>query len=463
MCLRRFGAFLFLLAAAAGSLEGQEDLAEWTIGVSIMQDFRLSDPGSSRAGVLGQLPLLVIERVRDLDIRFVPAEESRRREERSRLKELYAAGSASAALRDRRDSAALSPYGFQERAAAERKSSEQIARTAAVPAKPSVGEPARNIRTIRLWPGHASGRLVEVKEDPARACASEKLDYLILWEVREVSGFLRIRMDGWNEVLGRSDYTYTAYCPADDPSSAVEVLAQAMILAATARPSARLIFDVEPAEARVQVDGRTLAAGRRSLRVYEERNYSIAVLEEGVPREVYVVRSEFGKDVRVSVRLALPLTAVSAVESIPGGASLYLDGIWEGRTPAEAKVFKTARVALLRLPGFEDEFVVIEPSLPGPVLVSLREIETGPIARFDSQKDRFYGALGRLVLSLPVSILAYGVYLQSAALHQEYPGNESFSRRNDISLAVFVVSSGVTAGFLLSAAARLASYIQSAR
>ncbi len=418
---------------------------------------------ASRAPVLGQLPLLVIERLRDLELRFVPREEAVRRMERSRLESLYAAGAKSAALRDRRDLAALSPAGLPERAAEERRLSEEYVRTRKEAGAPGGDDPPVESLAVALWEGHVSGRLVEDTDDHGRACAREKLDYLILWEAREVSGYLRIRMSGWNAALGRADFSYAAYCPADDIPSAAEELAQALVLAATARPSSRLEFDVEPAEARIQVDGRFLAAGRRSLRVYEERQYVVSVEVPGGTQEIFALRSEFGRDVRLAVRLAVPETSSAVVESDPPGASLYLDGIWTGTTPAEAKGSGAPRVAQFVLPGYEDEFLVIDPRIAGEFAVSLRKSEEGSISLFDQRKEGFYAALGRLAVSLPVSLLAYGVYLQSAALHLEYPGNQAFSRRNDVSLAVFAVSGGITAGLFASASARLVKYIQSAR
>lgn len=463
MSIRRTGIFLLLMAAVSFPIPGMESPPVWNIGVAAMPAGPAAESGSFRASILGQLPVLVIERLRDLELRFMPREEALRRLERSRLENLYSAGAKAAALRDRRDSAALSPASRPEREAEESRLSGEYARSRKEDGAPEGDGPPADSLVVALWEGHASGRLVEATEDLDRACAREKLDYLILWEVREVSGYLRIRMTGWNAVLGRPDFSHTAYCPADDIPSAAEELAQALILAASARPSSRLEFDVEPPESRILVDGRLLAAGRRSLRVYEEREYAVSVEIPGGAREDFTLRSEFGKDVRLAARLARPASPPAIVESEPPGASLYLDGIWAGITPAEAEGSGAPRVAQLILPGYEDEFLVIDPRIAEGFAVSLRKAEDGSIPLFEQRKERFYAALGRLAVSLPLSLLAYGVYLQSAALHLEYPGNQAFSRRNDVSLAVFAVSGGITAGFLATASARLVKYIQSAR
>jgi hypothetical protein len=461
----RFGALALLLAAASSPAAGQEEAPAWILGVS-------SIPPSAREvqrhPALGQVPIQVLEAVRDLDLRFLTEEERARILEKSRLEEIFQAGASAAAARDRRDAAALSPAGEAERAAEERRLETERARSlkpadSPEPGTTTPGGTSPGTRTVVFWEGHSSGRLIEAGADPGIVCSREKLDYLILWEAGEVSGYLRIRMTGWNAALGRPDFTYTAYCPTDDIPAAVSELAQGLVRAASGVPSSRLVFTVEPPETRIRVDGRLLAPGRRSLRVYKEREHLVSLELGPGTRAEYPVRSEFGKDVELSVRLEPPAPETVLVETDPPGASLHLDGIWAGTTPGQVRIFDSARVARLALPGFQDEFRVIEPGTGEFVRVTLRETEAEGDSLFDRRKERFYRALGGLAVSLPVTLLSYGLYLQSSALHTENPGNESFARRKDTAFAVFAVSTGITAGLLAGASVRLGKYIQSAR
>ncbi len=466
----RIGAFALLLAASSFPVSGQEANPAWILGVSSIPP---ASPEIRRYPALGQLPLQVMEGVRDLDLRFLTEEERARILEKSRLEELFKAGASAATARDRRDAAALSPAGEAERIAEERRLAAEHARGlkaadspetgASSPGGISPGGISPNTRRLSFWEGHASGLLLEAGPDPGSLCSREKLDYLILWEAAEVSGYLRIRMTGWNAVLGRPDFAHTAYCPVDDIPSAASELSRGLVRAAVGVPSSRLVFTVEPPEARIRVDGRLLAPGRRSLRVYEERDHLVSVELAAGTRAEYGVRSEFGKDVELSARLEPPAPEIVLVETDPPGASLHLDGIWAGTTPGPAPIFGSARVARLALPGFQDEYRVIEPGTGESVRVPLREAEADGDSLFDRRKERFYKALGGLAVSLPVTLLSYGVYLQSSNLHQEYPGNESFARRKDTTLAVFAISTGITASLLAGASVRLVKYIQSAR
>ncbi len=459
MIPRRSGALALLLAAVSPSVPAQEDVPGWTFGVASLP----AVPSVDRHPALAQLPVLVIGRLADLEVRFPTEEEVRRSLERSRLAEVFLAGAAAASLRDRRDAAALSPSAPDERSAERRKLDEELRKTPDAAGTPGTVASPPATRPLRPWEGHAEGRLVAASADPAGACVREKLDYLLLWEVGEAAGYLRIRLYGWNAALGREDFSYTTYAPADDIPSAAEDLAQALCRAVVGRPSSRLVFDVDPPEARILVDGRRLTPGRRSLRVYEERDYSVSLEAGPADRKDYSLRSEFGRDVRLSARVEPEETGAVRIESDPPGASLYLDGIWAGTTPGEVKLFGAPRVARLYLPGYEEEFSVIRPEAGDLLKVSLREAAGAGPTEFDRSKERFYSALGRLAVSLPVTLLVYGLFLQSEALLREDPADASFASRRDITLAVFSVSGGITAGLLAGAVARLSNYIQSAR
>ncbi|NLJ46348.1 MAG: PEGA domain-containing protein [Treponema sp.] len=461
----RSGATALLLALLAAPVPARTDLPAWTFGVASM-------PPTAREvrtyPALGSLPLLVLENLRDLELRFLSDEEAAKILETARLQGLYEAGASAARLRDQRDAAALSPSGLSEQAAQERKlrveqsrGREEGAASGEIGTRGDTtrGEPRR----LALWEGHVAGRLLEAGTDPGGTCAREKLEYLVFWEVSEISGYLRIRMLGWNAVLGRQDFSYTSYRSPEDISSGAPELAQALVRAVSGRPSSRLVFEVEPPDATVRVDGRLLAPGRRSLRVYEEREYQVSLETAAGLRSDYRVRSEFGKDVTLSARLEAPQSAVVLVETDPPGATVHLDGIWAGTTPGEARLFGYARVARLALPGFEDEYRVIEPNAEGRLLVQLREADSSGTSAFERSKERFYQALGLLAVSLPVTLLSYGVFLQSSALYQEDPGNGTFSGRKDAALVAFAVSGGITAGLLAGASIRLVKYIQSAR
>lgn len=461
MAIPRPAAILLLLLSAPIGLAGQE--TNWVLGLAGMPDQSSVRLETAEAASLSALPLRILDRLQDLEVRFLSEDEIRMLAKQGELEKLYASGSESAALRDLRDSAALAPLPAQQRAADKRILSARQEQKEKTPTAAGAAILDGNTRAISLWKGHADGRLISDSRDPAQLCRKEGVDYLIQWKIEALPGYIRIRAEGWNALLRRSDFSHTAYCSRDDILSAAEELASAVILACVSRPSARLRFRVDPPEASIFVDGRRLAPGRTSLRVYEERGYAVSVEAPGRTTVELLARAEFGGDQEYSIQLEPSDPTELVIESRPSGANLYLDGIWAGKTPVGVALLETSRVALITSPGYEDLFVVLNPDKSYPASFQLETAAEGTESVLSRRKDNFYQALGWLVVSLPVSILSYGVYLQSAALHLEYPSDAAFSRRNDISLAFFTVASGITAAFFTNAAIRLARYVKSAR
>ena len=295
-------------------------------------------------------------------------------------------------------------------------------------------------------------------------CKKENLDYLIRWDVGRIGTFFRIRLEGWNQTLGKIDFIHTCYCPQDDVASVSDELAYAVTLAAVSRPSALITFETNPAETQVSVDGHRLASGRKSLRVYEERTYVVSAEAPGYRSFRTDCKPELGKTVEVPLDLERSSESTVRVESNPEGASLYLDGIWAGRTPLSISLYESPGVALLTYPGYEALFSVLYPEdADGKAAFTLEEAIEGETSSLERNKKKYYTALSFFVVSIPVGILSYGVFLQDYYLHLQYPNDSDFSRRSDISMACFGTAVGISCGLFVNAAIRLVQYVKSAR
>lgn len=475
--MRRFWAFSLMLillsppvsaeeapkAEAKVQADAQTD-SDWTLGISEIP-LAAGPLASTERAALAGLPALVLEKIHDLEFRFVPEAEQTARSERTRLAALYSGGAAAASARDKRDAAALSPSPAQKRLSEGRSLREEYEKKAirSIPEK-SGDAGAKEVSKIALWKGHASGRFLAPTDDPETVCAKESLDYLIRWQVQESASFLRIRMEGWNGALGRADFSHVAYCSADDVASVSEELAAAVILAAVAKPSARVVFRPDPVECRIYVDDRLVEASRGSIRVYEERDYRVRAWAEGYEASEVTVHPAFGKDSEAALRLVPREAGTITVSSAPAGASLYLNGIWVGETPIEIPAYGKSRVAILTYPGFEKLFGVLAPgNAEAGASFALYETKDGTATVFSRRKDSFYKSLGLFVVSIPVSIVTYGMYLENAFLYAEYPNNSTFSRRNDVWFGCFAAATGVTVVLAVNAVIHLVRYVKSAR
>ncbi len=452
---------LFPFKAAAD----EPERIQWTLGVSEIPPASVSSLDSSAQAALSSLPSMVLERIRDLDRRFLTEEEKRMRRERELLSSLYSSGAEAASIRDKRDSAALSPNPVQMRASEERKLGEELfeKKKALVDPESAVPGEVPDETSILLWSGHRSEQFLADSRDPGYVCRKEKIDYLILWEVDVLGGFFKVRMEGWNAALGRSDFQHTAYCPVDDVESCAGEFAGAVISAAVSRLSSRIVLRVEPAGARVFLDGRQLAPGRHSLRIFEAREYRIRAEAAGYRPEEITLSPVLGKDTEAVFKLVPYDEARVAVRTDPPGAFLYLDGIWAGTTPISIPSYLMARSILLQCPGYEDLFAVLDPRKSMDAAFTLEKEAEGTTTALERRKKQFYNSLGYLVVSLPVAIISYGVFHQNNTLYGEHPENEDFLGRRNLSGGCFAAAAGITGAFLVNAAIRLFLYIKSAR
>jgi len=456
---------LFLAAGICRIPANETSQNAWILGIAEIPGASLSSLSPAEQSALSSLLAMILDKIKDIEQRLVPEDEEKMRMERERLASLYSEGAEAAALREKRDSAALSPSQLHKRASEERTLAYEYFKKQKREGsfKTSDAPDTLTIVKVNLWSRHNSGEFIPDSTDPAYVCVREKLDYLIRWEIAEIDSFFRIRMESWNAALCRSDFSYTTYCPRDDVSAVADELAYAITLASLAQPSAYIVLSVEPLDARVFVDERQLASGSKRLRVYEEREYKISAEATGYRKAEITVKPVFGKSSEIALKLEPVRETEALVMSNPEGASLYLDGIWIGTTPASIPLVGMPRVALLQYPGYEDLFEVVNPDKNAELSFTLEKLNEGASSFFTKRKENFYHALGLLVVSLPVSIVTYGLYNQNAMLYLEDPGNAVFSRRNDITFGCFVATAGISGALFVNATIQLIRYVRSAR
>lgn len=321
---------------------------------------------------------------------------------------------------------------------------------------------------LRPWQDHAKGLLLPPVTDPASVCADKKIDILIYGSAREVSGFIAVELSAYIRSSGQTAWRGVEYAPPDDLSQAVAAFTRPLATALLGRPYARLTFAVSPATADIRIDGRIAPA---TARLYmQETDVWIKASSAGFLPYSTLVHLKPGQDTEVNVALTEREAQPVLVRSEPSGATVHVDGVLAGTTPFELPGSSLLRVAGFSLDGREKTTVVISPYASEVPLVVLPLSDGLDFsARFGREKDRFYGALGWFVASLPVSVLSFGAFSDYRNILAELQASGGASAdivadlepRYYTTQALFWVSAAASAGLAVNALVALVRYIQS--
>lgn len=326
---------------------------------------------------------------------------------------------------------------------------------------------------VAPWAGHADGTLLPVVEEPAAVCAEKKLDLLVYGSIKPRGAFLAVELVIHDAVLGREIWRGTDYAFADGLEDLVVSFIRPSAEAILGRPYARVEFSIDPPTANLHLDGVPFAGSE--ILYFEPGSHEARAQAEGFEFADSAFLVEPGHDAAIDLRLEEKPSVGLTLSSDPAGAAIHIDGARAGLAPLDIPGAAYPRVARVSLPGYEDVQLVLRPeSLDDRLLIPLAVSDGLSFDdRFDDNKGSFYRSLGWFVSTLPVTVLAGGLfqtYLKTAEAYvalEAYQREPAITERLDTGFAVsqtaFWAAAALSSGMLAHAVFRLVLYIGSAQ
>ncbi|MBN1241502.1 MAG: hypothetical protein JXA15_02200 [Spirochaetales bacterium] len=431
------------------------------------------EPGSGAAAekAASTVPSLLIAAISDLPEHRYSIEAARARGRRLAAVSRTSADRALAEARTGLDRLVFSPAAGE----AERKRLEEAYRVALRNAEEAAAGdaevPVPPAKPIGFHAVNKAGRPLELKVSVPELAATERIDMVLSGSVRRIGDYLAFTIEAWDRDLGMPVARIIDYSAPDDLESFVTRALPILREAVAGIEARRVVFGTDPPDATLSIieasgSARALLQSERVVYLYGPLERTLVASAPG--RETLsLALPGYGPDERIELTLPpLPLGPALSLESVPPGATLYLEGRKAGVAPLEVPAAPFPRVAEFRLEGFRPATFVLDPgSTRVPEAVLVPEAEALPMA-IEARRDRFYDSLGWFVASLPVSVLSWQVYRSyyDAALlaGTSDPAYDKLSISAGAGGAAFAASAGVSAVLAGISALRLWHYIRSA-
>ena len=275
-------------------------------------------------------------------------------------------------------------------------------------------------KPVVIKEGTGAGKLLATPAVPPEIyCAQQGIDLLIGGTIQEVQGYLLLDVWAFDPLRGKKVFTSRNAATRDElyaslPGFGREIArngSRTALVARLIRPrSARhdLYVDASrwplPVPPRPVPGSRARTRSRLSAAGYREVTRSIdAGAGERRPASMTPWRrsSKGG----------------SRSPRIPPGADLYVDSLWQGKTPLEVDRPPLRSRGVLSSAGFYDMSFSLEPASPPELSFSLQK----DVGRRDIQqkkaRDEFYSSLGFFALSLPLPLFSYALSIDFAVTH----------------------------------------------
>ncbi len=260
---------------------------------------------------------------------------------------------------------------------------------------------------VKAWDG--KGKLFDPGTDTAlRAGRKQSIDLVVTGTARPVGSYVEVNLVGTDVGLGRTVFTWRGFASPDDPAPLARDFAKKLSAWLSSVPTGRLDVSVQPATARVLIDGKAFDSSDLVLFSPDYRGLSISAWAPGYLPENRSVLIIPGEERGLVLDLEPQSYGLAHVSIEPADASLFVAG--EEVDPTRAISLEGMRdIASAKAKGFEPKLFALPASGSKQIGVSLHPLDAfGPGGRAEKAKDDFYVALGLVALGVPATSIAQG-------------------------------------------------------
>ncbi len=275
-------------------------------------------------------------------------------------------------------------------------------------------------KPVDIKEGKGVGKLFDALSIPASVfCEREGIDFLVGGRVREVEGYILLDVWAYDAEAKAITASYQDAARREEVYQSVPDAGRELTGLVLGRPWASLSFMPDPPGASLYVDGKLVATGQTPVLYLEPGKIDITVSSPGYLDLTEAMSLVNEQEASLSVTLEKQKAGTVIITSTPPGADVYVESIWEGKTPlALDEPFARTRVNLTQR-GFYDQPFSISDSSPGQLSFILEPDTVSRDALQKKARDEFYNSFAWFVVSLPIPLFSYAFALDSAVQYNE--------------------------------------------
>jgi hypothetical protein len=447
--------------------------SEETDWILAAEKFSLKNVPSASESLSSVIPQLILSRVSSINSRLIQSDERKARE----LAEL--SDKRMKMVRERanivfeRDSILLSTAGTmvknQKMSDVKKRLTDKEKEIAALNKKIALKqqEPPREPVTmhIKLWKSENDLYTRASDVSLLKSLANDKISALITGTIEDIAGYAFISATIETGIDGMKPLTVSDAGPYDEIDTIVTNLSMKLLPDLSRRLPVSVTIKTVPENARVFIDNRLVESTGEPVSVFMGE-HAINVSADGYETAYRTYNFDNARSFEMTVNLVKqPLVTVS-FDTTKSGAPIFFHTQYAGQTPftAELPAFPTIGESSS---GDLQTFFIFQPDeneINKPLHATIPTNSTNTKKTIEDQRKVFYWSLGALYISLPVSMLTYGVSINKYNAYQDGKLERSEAMVNEVNnwTRSAVISRYVSIGLGINVAIQLFRYILAA-
>ena len=308
-------------------------------------------------------------------------------------------------------------------------------------------------KPVTIKEGSGLGKLLDLpRVDSANYCAAQGLDLLVGGMLKEVQGYLLLEVWAFDATRGKIVLSSREAADRDRIYAFMPTVGKDLAGIILGREWTQLAFNPDPPGASLYVDDTLVASGVSPSLYLSPGTKTIRVSARGYRSDRRTVTFEPGQRFPLDVKLDKEIQGSVTVTSEPNGADLYVDSVWEGKTPVSVERPPSRSRGVLSLTGFYDLPFSIGPDSMEQLSFPLQmDIGARDLIQKRARND-FYVSFGWFAVSIVLPLFSYALAIDSVVHENEFllQGNTSQAASAHLNYQIYL--GGYYAGMAVSAA-----------
>lgn len=466
------------LVHASGSQEKgpviRDERTVWTCLFTELEGGSLSD---RYRYLTGSIPLLLTEELAGIPAHHLS--EAERKGHRVRLleKRIQSIEKELKDLIETRDDLMLrgeekNAHAKEEEIASLRKTLSKLMRAAEVQESAEVSVEVEGELSFRQAENSGGRSLPAYPEIPIELYTEEKkADAVVYGELEQVEEALYLSLRIYNADTDSSSIVYRGALFPEEVEQLARVVSVPLTTELLGRDWAHLDIDVRPSHSTLRLGDRAYAGGDRLIRYLDPGSYRVGVEAPGYVGEERDIVLEPEEVESLQIDLLPEETFDLEISSQPEGARMYSGAVPLGASPVSIEETVLPFTILAQKEGFYDKTLVVE-DIPedGKLEIDLHPETIEKDRIVEAARKRFYRGVAGFFLTLPVTVISYGLSndyayaYQEAALNRQVGSDELIRLHGLSALWYTAYLSGLFMNgvFLTDSIVQIKSYIRAA-
>jgi hypothetical protein len=225
------------------------------------------------------------------------------------------------------------------------------------------------------------------------------------------------KLDNWiyleiwveNVINNDQNLVYKSVYTPDKLTDSVTEISKILKTLILGRSWSSLLFDLEPKASNIVVRNENGQVIHKDYEYLNAGTYSIEINKQGYNTEYSTATIQEFETKSINIVLNKKSESIVSLQSFPSGADLYSGATWIGKTPLLFNKPIIPALLTLKLEGYNDSRYIYEDESGRDLQIFLHSTFVLNDMVIKNKRNNFYKSFSYFLLSLPVSMLSFGM------------------------------------------------------